>query len=457
MIKTQFSRFPITFMIIFNIILFLLFLLLLELFLRIFAPIGYSNVGYLHSPNGLKYGWGFAPYDVVRIENPDTNKVTYDSVNNHGWRDRNRSYDNKKKSFRVLVLGDSEVFGYIVPKEKTFTFLLEERFKKDGKNVEIINIAYSGWSTSQQLEALEKEALKYKPDIVIINFVGNDLFENVIHLDRSKFGSRIPFFHEIDATGELKRYDNPRFVIEMNSVTRQYMISRFEILKRLWLVRLILKNQKRKEHIIATGQINILGLIFGDKLSKNFLLELKKFIGVEMTKLELMNFLNRFKLSDYAKQVILRISENRGFLREFHGFGLYKKPNYANTRSGKEEKEKEFFRWALYSKIMKKMKSLMENNKIPLAITSDYGPKRYDWATYWHLASGKESEKDYFLKMNDKLKAFSIENKILFINPPINDLRARNDPHLNEGGHHAKAENLYQFLMLNFNRQISIR
>ena len=73
MTKTLFSRYPISIMIIFNIILVLLFLLLLELFLRIFAPIGYSNVGYLHSPNGLKYGWGFAPYDVVRIENPDTN------------------------------------------------------------------------------------------------------------------------------------------------------------------------------------------------------------------------------------------------------------------------------------------------------------------------------------------------------------------------------------------------
>ena len=102
MIKTPFSRFPITFMIIFNIILFLLFLLLLELFLRTFAPIGYSNVGYLHSPNGLKYGWGFAPYDVVRIENPDTHKVTYDSVNNHGWRDRDRSYYNKKNRSEYL-------------------------------------------------------------------------------------------------------------------------------------------------------------------------------------------------------------------------------------------------------------------------------------------------------------------------------------------------------------------
>ena len=75
MIKKLFSRHPITIMISFNIFLFLLFLLLLEIILRIFAPIGFSNFGYLHSPNGLKYGWGFAPHDVVRIENPDSHKV----------------------------------------------------------------------------------------------------------------------------------------------------------------------------------------------------------------------------------------------------------------------------------------------------------------------------------------------------------------------------------------------
>ncbi len=431
--------------------------MLLELFLRIFTPIGFSNFGYLNSPNGLKYGWGFAPYDVVRIENPDSSKVIYDRINNHGWRDRNRTYDNKGKSFRVVVLGDSEVFGYIVPKEKTFTFLLEERFKKEGKNIEIINIAYSGWSTSQQLEALKKDALKYKPDLVIVNFVGNDLFENIIHLDDSKFGNRIPFFHEIDANGELKRRNNPRFAYEMNSITRQYLISKFEILKRLWLVRLIVKNKKRKKYVIATGQINIIALIFGDKLPKNFLIELEKYRGVEMSKSELERFLNEFKLSDYKKEIILRISENRGFLREFNGFGLYKKPSYANTSHGKNEKRKETFRWSLYFKIMKKMKSILEDKKIPLAITSDYGPKRYDWATYWHLASGKKEEKNYFLKINDKLRSFAIKNQMLFIDPPINDFRARNDPHLNEAGNYAKAEGLYQFLMLNFNHQISLK
>ena len=91
--------------------------------------------------------------------------------------------------------------------------MLEEKFKKEGKNVEIINIAYSGWGTSQQLEVLGKEATKYNPDLVIIHFVGNDLYDNVIHLDKSKFSYRIPFFHEVSVTGELYRRDNPKFLL----------------------------------------------------------------------------------------------------------------------------------------------------------------------------------------------------------------------------------------------------
>ena len=69
----------------------------------------------------------------------------------------------------------------------------------------------------------------------------------------------------------------------------------------------------------------------------------------------------------------------------------------------------------------------------------------------------KKEGKNYFLKINDNLRFFAIKNQMLFIDPPINDFRARNDPHLNEAGNYAKAEGLYQFLMLNFNHQISLK
>ncbi len=440
---------PIISIVIVNVLLFLFFLFILEIGLRVFAPIGITNSGYLHSPNGLKYGWGFKPYDVVRIENPDTGEISYDGVNNHGWRDRDRTYVNKKNAFRVVVLGDSEVFGYIVPKRKTFTFLLEERFKKEQKNVEIINIAYSGWGTSQQLEALEKEALLYKPNLIIVNFVGNDLFDNVIHLDKSKFGNRIPFFHQVSVTGKLTRENNPKFIAERKTVTRNYILSKSQILKRLWLIRLGLKHAKRKKHIIASGQINLLGLIFGKAIPKEFKLELEKLKGLEMTKSELINFLNPFQLSEDIRKVIIRISENRTFLREFNGRGHYNKKKFYQEKLATS---KEIRLWVLYTKLMLRMKSILVNKGIPLAITSDYGSKRYDWACYWYL--GEEAGRKNFLKINHRLKSFAEKNGIMFIQPPSDDQRARNDPHMNELGHQAKAENLYNYLIKSFGKNI---
>tara|TARA_E500000178_G_C16814832_1_gene658647 strand:- start:246 stop:530 length:285 start_codon:yes stop_codon:yes gene_type:complete len=69
----------------------------------------------------------------------------------------------------------------------------------------------------------------------------------------------------------------------------------------------------------------------------------------------------------------------------------------------------------------------------------------------------KKEGKNYFLKINDNLRFFAIKNQMLFIDPPINDFRARNDPHSNEASNYAKAEGLYQFLMLNFDYQISLK
>ena len=103
-----------------------LVIFIFELSLRFISPIAVSNVGFVDTINGETYGWGFNPNALVRIEDPDTGKVTQDNVNNRGWRDRSRSLINKKNSFRILVLGDSLTFGFIVPRTGTFTQLLDK-------------------------------------------------------------------------------------------------------------------------------------------------------------------------------------------------------------------------------------------------------------------------------------------------------------------------------------------
>jgi len=417
-----------------------------EIALRILAPIAITNVGYVNTPNGLLYGWGFKPYDLVRIEDPDTGKVSFDRVNNKGWRDRDRTYENPRHAFRVVILGDSETFGFIVPKNKTFTWLLEDRLKAEGKNVEIINISYSRWGTSQQLEALEKEGMKYRPDLVIINFNGNDVTDNIIHTDPGKFGARIPFFHELSPGGMLERRDNPRFSKERNRISRQYILSKSEILKRLWLVRLAIKHAKKAPHIIASGQINLLNIVLARKMSKRFQSALERAIGREMSLAELEEFLADFNLGINARKAIIRITENRGFQRQFHGAqGLYEKASLSNDH------------WPLFRKILEEIRDVAMEGDAKVMIASDYGPGLYKWMRDWYRAPPGDKAKRFFSLHNRRLRSLADSIGIEFIEPSKNDERARNDPHLNEIGHLDKANKLYEILMDSYGSEIRSR
>ena len=125
-------------------------LVLAELVLRIFWPHYFATIGHVYSRNAVTYGWGYNPHELISITDPDTGEVYISRGNNHGWRDKDRSYTNDRNAYRILVLGDSGTFGAVVPSEKVYTRILEDKLIADGFNVEVINISYGKWGTDQQ-------------------------------------------------------------------------------------------------------------------------------------------------------------------------------------------------------------------------------------------------------------------------------------------------------------------
>lgn len=431
-----------------GLILLLSFLILFgfaEVAFRVLAPVSFSNVGFVDTPNGLLFGWGFRPYDLVRIENPDTGEVSSDRVNKDGWRDRDRTYENPKGAFRVVVLGDSQTFGYIVPREKTFTWMLQDRMTDEGLNAEIINISYSGWSTSQQLEALEMEGMKYNPDLVIVHFVGNDIDENFRHTGSGKFANRVPFYHEMTADDTLVRRDNLNFRKEREAITRKYIISKSEVLKTIWLMRLAWKNYRKPPYKFTKRQINHFNMVLGNSLSQKARVKLEGKADHGMNRSELDAFLEGLNLGENGRRVITRISENRSFHRGIHG------ASYFGTRTLPDKK------WSLYYNIMKRMKFIAETGQAQVAISTDYGPGRYDWERSWYLIQPGEAGKKYFYQANDRLRKFAKANGMMFVEPLKNDERARNDSHLNQRGNRETAMNLYDFLIVKYGSEIRNR
>ncbi|GEM_PF-6894055 len=95
----------------------------------------------------------------------------YVQLNKQGGRDT-IDWDNLRDKKKILILGDSVCFGFGINFEETFGELIE---KKLGEYWISLNLSVVGYSTDQQLLMLEREGLKYNPDIVVFCLWVNDI------------------------------------------------------------------------------------------------------------------------------------------------------------------------------------------------------------------------------------------------------------------------------------------
>ena len=93
-----------------------------------------------------------------------------------------REYDLAKRSntFRILVLGDSVTFGHGSVYEHTYPYLLEQRLRQWRPDVDwqVWNAAVPGYNTSQELAHLVEVGARFQPDLVVVGFYNNDLYDN---------------------------------------------------------------------------------------------------------------------------------------------------------------------------------------------------------------------------------------------------------------------------------------
>ena len=101
-------------------------------------------------------------------------------INARGMRaDRDYAYAKPPGTKRIVALGDSFTAGYEVQVEETFAMQLEGHLRAAGHDVEVLNAGVSGYSNAEALLYLERELLKYEPDVVLLSFYGNDLVDNL--------------------------------------------------------------------------------------------------------------------------------------------------------------------------------------------------------------------------------------------------------------------------------------
>jgi len=137
-------------------------------------------------------------HDVIYQLLPNLD-VSYEGVrlitNSLGFRGPDTEPNKAEGVFRILCLGDSVMFGLGVANGEEFVRIAEGILNQAGlsRRVEIINTSVPGYNTGMQVSLLENVGLSYEPDMLWIDFVGNDVNlpnligqrRNVLALDRS--------------------------------------------------------------------------------------------------------------------------------------------------------------------------------------------------------------------------------------------------------------------------------
>jgi len=150
----------------------ILFGIILEVVLSLFWPHIVTEPLCQYDP---VLGWTNIPEAKVKQRFGD-NHYYYRTHNRKGLRSlREIPYDKQAGSKRILLIGDSFMWGYGVDDKDVISEVMQKRF---GARVEIVNGAVSGYGTDQVLLWLTREGLRYHPDLVIFGYYpGNDIEE----------------------------------------------------------------------------------------------------------------------------------------------------------------------------------------------------------------------------------------------------------------------------------------
>jgi len=103
-------------------------------------------------------------------------------INGAGLRAHRHPGTDEQDTVRVLVLGDSQAFGFGVADDETFSAQLEHIFADHhpSRSVRVMNGGVPGYGTADQLALLKSMGPKLDPDLIVVQFLSvNDILETL--------------------------------------------------------------------------------------------------------------------------------------------------------------------------------------------------------------------------------------------------------------------------------------
>lgn len=202
------------------------------------------------------------------------------SINSHGLRGPERSWEKPQNTRRIVVLGDSFTFGLGVSDEKTYPFVLEKLLAEYSPPYEVLNMGVSDYGTDLEYLAFRRDGVRYSPDIVILAFYARNDFDDIVAFHRSVRGKPVivdeslrpvhvpaPFF--VRPPGSQGRFVHPLGLVDSSALYRLVFFSSVlsptssDVLAKLQLCRVTEEPDQVYQGSRADLAVAIVGGIFG--------------------------------------------------------------------------------------------------------------------------------------------------------------------------------------------------
>lgn len=185
------------------IILFLLWLIFNKSNVVSISPIPKKYI--THPQSDLNYYYEFVPNSKISDKQDWLNYTPVYTINSDGLNETTE-YNVKKdqQTVRIVTLGDSHTFGYLVSTPNSYPKQLEKLLNSKNCNnqkFEVINLGMPGYDIEYSVERFKNKGQKYNPDIVLW-FLKKDDFTEL----KEKTGPKITYYRDHPNLEELKDF-----------------------------------------------------------------------------------------------------------------------------------------------------------------------------------------------------------------------------------------------------------
>jgi hypothetical protein len=178
-------------------------------------------------------------------------------LNSAGLRDREHAVQKADDVYRIVVLGDAYSEAMQVTLADTYWAQLPGRLESCGfrpnKRIEVLNFGVRDYGTAQSYLQLERTALRYEPDLVLLQFShGNDVRDNSHALDEVRGR---PYF-KLDGQGRLQldaSFTSTEPFARRASYRRELLTRMLDHSRALQLARRVAISAVRTAHASTTG------------------------------------------------------------------------------------------------------------------------------------------------------------------------------------------------------------